>query len=207
MMMDDEGGNAVRVTTDGGESAQSSTGIRYGNVSELASLLQTSKLTELRTTYNGSYGSSVLFYPPEATYYVAIFQKKHFWRVVKTTDAAVADHVYRGFVNETATLSAAEISSKELAAQKTQLATAIERSQERMQGLQADLANAQTQQSVVSERESAQANEVRKLATQNSSAQVRLNELRQQIRTLETQAEEGLPAPGLPTGADDSGDQ
>jgi Protein of unknown function (DUF2968) len=165
-----------------------------GNIGELTSLLRESRLKELRTTYNGSYGASVLFLPEDAAYYVALFQQKHFWRVVKTTDRAVADRKFLSFVRETVRLSEAEISSEELAARNALLISAIEQSRQRMQGLQADISNARAQQSIVSTRQNAELDRVRRLAAQVSSDQERLDGLRQTVQTLEMQTEHDLPA-------------
>ncbi|HZZ10138.1 MAG TPA: DUF2968 domain-containing protein, partial [Paraburkholderia sp.] len=62
-----------------------------GNVAELQQMIHGADLSELRTTYNGSYGASLLFYGKEMTYYAALFQQKNFWRVIKTQDATRAD--------------------------------------------------------------------------------------------------------------------
>jgi hypothetical protein len=45
-----------------------------GNVAELQQMIRGSDLSELRTTSNGNYGASLLFYGKEMTYYVALFQ-------------------------------------------------------------------------------------------------------------------------------------
>ncbi|MBN3857489.1 DUF2968 domain-containing protein, partial [Paraburkholderia sp. Ac-20340] len=42
------------------------------DVAELQQMIRGSELNELRTTYNGTYGASLLFYGKEMTYYVAL---------------------------------------------------------------------------------------------------------------------------------------
>ncbi|MFP3648857.1 DUF2968 domain-containing protein, partial [Paraburkholderia sp. SIMBA_054] len=81
--------DALRDAASGSSSAASSASVSasssaevQGNVAELMQMIQDTKLSELRTTYNGSYGASLFFYPRELTYYVALFQNKHFWRVI-----------------------------------------------------------------------------------------------------------------------------
>jgi hypothetical protein len=88
-----------------------------GNVAELQQMIRGSDLSELRTTYNGSYGASLLFYGKEMTYYVALFQQKNFWRVIKTQDATRADMIYKDFVRQTLQLSDVEIRRTQLEAQ------------------------------------------------------------------------------------------
>src|SRR6201996_6981050 len=87
------------------ENRQSAT----GNVAELQQMIHGSDLSELRTTYNGSYGASLLFYGKEMTYYVALFQQKNFWRVIKTQDDQRAEMIYKDFGRQTAQLSDVEI--------------------------------------------------------------------------------------------------
>jgi hypothetical protein len=57
-------------------------------------MIRDGKVRELRTTYNGSYGASMLFYPDEMTFYIALFQQKKFWRVVKTQVDSRAETIY-----------------------------------------------------------------------------------------------------------------
>ena len=89
-----------------------------GNVAGLQQMIRGSDLSELRTTYNGGYGASLLFYGKEMTYYVALFQQKNFWRVIKTQDATRADMIYKDFVRQTLQLSDVEIRRTRLEAQK-----------------------------------------------------------------------------------------
>ena len=53
-------------------------------VAELQRLMGNHELTELRTTYNGNYGASLLFHADSLNYYVALFHEKEFWRVIRT---------------------------------------------------------------------------------------------------------------------------
>jgi hypothetical protein len=119
-------------------------GDAQGNVAELMQMIQDTKLSELRTTYNGSYGASLFFYPREMTYYVALFQDKHFWRVIKSADAGRAEAIYAGFVQQTAQLAEVEIHRTQLQAQKAYIEDTIALSEDRAKRLQADLEVART---------------------------------------------------------------
>src|SRR2546427_188749 len=66
------------------EPAARSAPVVRNTVDELKQLMDSRQLTELRTTYNGNYGASLLFNANTLTYYVALFQEKNFWRVIKT---------------------------------------------------------------------------------------------------------------------------
>ena len=78
-------------------------------VAELQSLIQNRQVSELRTTYNGTYGASLLFKPDDLTYYVALFQQKDFWRVVKTQSDKQAEATYRAFASQSMELAEVDI--------------------------------------------------------------------------------------------------
>ncbi|MFL6687834.1 DUF2968 domain-containing protein, partial [Paraburkholderia graminis] len=103
------GSSASSASSASASASGSSSAEVQGNVAELMQMIQDTKLSELRTTYNGSYGASLFFYPRELTYYVALFQNKHFWRVIKSADAGRAEAIYAGFAQQTAQLAEVEI--------------------------------------------------------------------------------------------------
>ncbi|KAA1000271.1 DUF2968 domain-containing protein [Paraburkholderia panacisoli] len=165
-----------------------------GNVAELQQMIHGSDLSELRTTYNGSYGASLLFYGKEMTYYVALFQQKNFWRVIKTQDAARADMIYKDFVRQTVQLSDVEIRRTQLEAQKAFTQRMIALSQDRANRLQADLDVARQQQSIVATQQQEKRAETTALAQQKLAAQDQLRVAQRQVRELQRQLESGLPS-------------
>jgi hypothetical protein len=164
-----------------------------GNVAELQQMIHGSDLSELRTTYNGSYGASLLFYGKEMTYYVALFQQKNFWRVVKTQDATRADMIYKGFVQQTVQLSDVEIRRTQLEAQKAFTDRMIALSQDRANRLQADLDVAHQQQNIVTSQQQQTLAETTALAQQKAAAQDQLKVAQRQVRELQRQLDSGLP--------------
>ncbi|MFM0070941.1 DUF2968 domain-containing protein [Paraburkholderia sediminicola] len=165
-----------------------------GNVAELQQMIRGSDLSELRTTYNGSYGASLLFYGKEMTYYVALFQQKNFWRVIKTQDATRADMIYKDFVRQTLQLSDVEIRRTQLEAQKAFTERMIALSQDRANRLQADLDIAHQQQTIVSNQQQQTRAEATALAQQKAAAQDQLRAAQRQVRELQRQLETGLPS-------------
>ncbi|CAE6709226.1 DUF2968 domain-containing protein [Paraburkholderia nemoris] len=165
-----------------------------GNVAELQQMIRGSDLSELRTTYNGSYGASLLFYGKEMTYYVALFQQKNFWRVIKTQDATRADMIYKDFVRQTLQLSDVEIRRTQLEAQKAFTERMIALSQDRANRLQADLDVAHQQQTIVANQQQQTRAEATALAQQKASAQDQLRAAQRQVRELQRQLESGLPS-------------
>ncbi|NPT61376.1 DUF2968 domain-containing protein [Paraburkholderia sp. 5N] len=163
-----------------------------GNVAELQQMIRGSDLSELRTTYNGSYGASLLFYGKEMTYYVALFQQKNFWRVIKTQDATRADLIYRDFVRQTLQLSDVEIRRSRLEAQNAFTERMIALSQDRANRLQADLDVASQQQTIVANQQQKTRAEATALAKQKAAAQDQLRVSQRQVRELQSQLESGL---------------
>jgi hypothetical protein len=184
----DQPGQSAALTPD--EAKQSAA----GNVAELQQMIRGSDLRELRTTYNGSYGASMLFYPKEMTYYVALFQQKTFWRVIKTDDDTRAELIYKDFVRQTLQLSDIEIRRTRLEAQKAFTDRMIALSQDRANRLQADLDVAHQQQNIVNSQQQQTRAEATALAQQKTAAQAQLREAQRQVQELQRQLDSGLPA-------------
>jgi len=173
--------------------AGDTSGDAQGNVAELMQMIHDSQLTELRTTYNGSYGASLFFYPQEMTYYVALFQDKHFWRVIKSQDDVRAEAIYAGFVQQTAQLAEVEIRRTQLQAQKAFIEDVIALSEDRAKRLQADLDVARTQQAKVNDYQRQTQTEAVALRAEKEKAQVQLREAQNRVLQLQRQNESGLP--------------
>ncbi|KVH30798.1 DUF2968 domain-containing protein [Burkholderia cepacia] len=164
-----------------------------GNVAELTQMLHDGRIVEMRTTYNGSYGTSLMFDPREMTYYVALFQDKHLWRVIRSQEKSRAEMVYANFVQQTVQLADIEIRRTELEAQKAFLERVIALQANRAQQLQADLSVARSQQAEVAQRQRSAQEQAQALQVEKRAAQMQLRDLQEQVRQLEKQTETGLP--------------
>ncbi|MGY4726091.1 DUF2968 domain-containing protein [Burkholderia pyrrocinia] len=180
-------GDAVPAASASDASAQ-------GNVAELTQMLHDGRIVEMRTTYNGSYGASLMFDPREMTYYVALFQDKHLWRVIRSQEKSRAEMVYANFVQQTVQLADIEIRRTELQAQKTFLERVIALQANRAQQLQADLSVARSQQAEVAQRQKSAQEQAHALQVEKRAAQMQLRDLQEQVRQLEKQTETGLPS-------------
>ncbi|HDR9508636.1 hypothetical protein C5615_20820 [Burkholderia cepacia] len=180
-------GDAVPAASASDASAQ-------GNVAELTQMLHDGRIVEMRTTYNGSYGASLMFDPREMTYYVALFQDKHLWRVIRSQEKSRAEMVYTNFVQQTVQLADIEIRRTELQAQKTFLERVIALQANRAQQLQADLSVARSQQAEVAQRQKSAQEQTHALQVEKRAAQMQLRDLQEQVRQLEKQTETGLPS-------------
>lgn len=165
-----------------------------GNVAELQRRIAGKELAELRTAYNGSYGASLLMATNDTTYYVALFERKNFWRVVKTSDIARAEAVFRDFSAQTEQLAQSEIRSVQLSAQRSQTEMLIDLNKDRAARIQADLAIQQAQQQAVDERQRQSQAQMAQLAEENRTAQAQLADLQKQLADLQRQQNEGLPS-------------
>jgi hypothetical protein len=177
-----------------GSPASATDAAAQGNVAELTQMLQDGRIVEMRTTYNGSYGASLMFDQREMTYYVALFQDKHLWRVIKSQEKSRAEMVYANFVQQTVQLADVEIRRTELQAQKTFLERVIALQANRAQQLQADLSVARSQQAEVAQRQQSAREQTQALQVEKRAAQVQLRDLQEQVRQLEKQTETGLTA-------------
>jgi hypothetical protein len=150
-------------------------------------------LTELRTTYNGSYGASLLFYGKEMTYYVALFQQKTFWRVIKTQDEGRAEAVYGDFARKSVQLADVEIRRTKLDAQKAYTDRLIALTQDRASRLQADLNIAHAQQKLVDDHQKETRDEAAALQAQKAQAQAQLRDAQRAVAELQRENDVGLP--------------
>ena len=163
-----------------------------GNVAELQQMIRDARVKELRTTYNGSYGASLLFYPDEMTFYIALFQQKKFWRVVKTQVDSRAETIYADFAKNSAALADTEIRRTKLEAEKNFADRLIAVQQGRANRLQADLDVARTQQSQVADRQAEQQEAIRSLRAEQDAAQAQLRALQTKVQDLQRQSDVDL---------------
>ncbi|WP_192901806.1 DUF2968 domain-containing protein [Pigmentiphaga sp. H8] len=156
-------------------------------MAELQQLIQNRTLNELRTTYNGNYGASLLFKADDLTYYVAMFQQKNFWRVVKTTSESQAEQTYKAFVEQTVQLADVDIRRIKLDAERAVTEKQISANETRLSALQNDLSMQRQQEQQVAARQEQARQEAAALANERQAAREQLNTLQRQIRMLEEQ--------------------
>jgi len=164
-----------------------------GDVAELQQLIREAALTELRTTYNGSFGASLLFDPVEMEYWVALFQHKTFWRVVRTHDPRRAGTTYQAFVRKTWDLSDLEIERVQLEAQTAATNRRIAELQDRASRLRADLVVANAQSRIAAGDRQQTRTALTTLLAQRHAAQTQLRDTGRQVQQLRRQLDDGLP--------------
>ncbi|APD13526.1 hypothetical protein RO07_22985 [Pandoraea pulmonicola] len=158
-----------------------------GTIQELRDRIQNKAVTELRTTYNGRYGASLLFYPQTMGYYVALFHEGQFWRVVKLNNEKKAETLYGDFVRQTQVLADVEIRRIKLEAQKAFMERLLAESEARLNAVQNDLAIQRQQEQALAENQQAVREQASALETERTAARIRLTDLQGQIRSLEAE--------------------
>ncbi|KRA02497.1 MAG: DUF2968 domain-containing protein [Achromobacter sp.] len=164
-------------------------------VSELQGLIQNRQVSELRTAYNGTYGASLLFKPDDLTYYVALFQQKDFWRVVKTKSDKQAEATYRAFVTQSAELAEVDIKRIKMQAENAHAEKLLASRSAELSALQADRTVRLQQEEQVAARQQQSREEATALAGQQKDVRQQLRDLQRQIDALQAQqAQVGSPA-------------
>jgi multidrug efflux pump subunit AcrA (membrane-fusion protein) len=161
--------------------------VASGTIQELRDRIQNKEVTELRTTYNGRYGASLLFHPQTMGYYVALFHEGQFWRVVKLNNEKKAETLYGDFVRQTQVLADVEIRRIKLEAQKAFMERQLAESEARLNAVQNDLAIQRQQEQALAENQQAVREQASALETERTAARIRLTDLQGQIRSLEAE--------------------
>ncbi|HWW06676.1 DUF2968 domain-containing protein [Collimonas sp.] len=154
---------------------------------ELRQMMQDQSVSELRTTYNGSYGASLLFQKDERNYYVALFQGKKFWRVVKTASDTQAGRIYQSFVRQSEKLAKVENRRIKLEADMQFTERQIAAGQTRLLVLQNDAAIRQQQEKIVSAQQEQARGRAQLLSENAQAAKRESRDLQNRIRFMEQQ--------------------
>lgn len=156
-------------------------------VAELQGLIQNRQVSELRTAYNGTYGASLLFKPDDLTYYVALFQQKDFWRVLKTLSEKQAESTYRAFAAQSADLAEVDIKRIKLQAEYANAEKLLASRSAQLSTLQADRTLRMQQEQQVAARQEQSRQETTALADQQKDVRQQLRDLQRQIDSLQAQ--------------------
>jgi hypothetical protein len=169
-------------------------------VAELQDLIQSRQVSELRTAYNGTYGASLLFKPEDLTYYVALFQQKDFWRVLKTVSEKQAESTYRAFAAQSAELAEVDIKRIKLQAEYAHAEKLLASRSAQLSTLQADRTLRMQQEQQVAARQEQSRQEATALADQQKDVREQLRDLQRQIDSLQAQQAQINAGPGAKRG-------
>ncbi len=166
-------------------------------VAELQRLMNAHALTELRTTYNGNYGASLLFHADSLNYYVALFHEKEFWRVIRTESVDNAETLYLTFAEQTKQLAQVYLDTIRLQAGKAYSEKLVAMNERRLRGLQQEVEQQRQQSLQVSNALQERKQQAVALSTDLRATNSQLEALNQQIKALQAQQvnpELSLPA-------------
>lgn len=156
-------------------------------VDDFHRLIDSHQLTELRTTYNGSYGASLLFQPDKLSYYIALFHGKDFWRVIRTDNYDDAENIYHTFVAQTEQLAKVDLDTLRLKATKDYTDRLVAMNQQRLQNLERDseYQRQQTQQVAAQQQQASQQSST--LTADLRASTNELDAVKERIHALESQ--------------------
>ncbi|MCD0505387.1 DUF2968 domain-containing protein [Bordetella petrii] len=159
-------------------------------VAELQALIQNRQVSELRTTYNGTYGASLLFKADDLTYYAALFQQKDFWRVVRTESEKQAEETYRAFARQSADLAEVDIKRIKLQAEYARSERMLAERSSELATLQADQSLRRQQEQQVAARQEQARVQAAALSQQQQQLRGELSAMQRQIDALQAQQAE-----------------
>ncbi|QRN55845.1 DUF2968 domain-containing protein [Dyella caseinilytica] len=165
-------------------------------VDDFHQLIDSHQLTELRTTYNSSYGASLLFQPDKLNYYVALFHGKDFWRVIRTGSYDEAQNVYHTFVSQTEELAKVDIDTLRLQATKQYTDHVVQMNQQHLQNLERDAEYQRQQAQQVAAQQQQAEQQSSSLTADLRASNNELDAVQERIRALEEQ--ESNPTLTLP---------
>lgn len=166
--------------------AGSATNSTVGNTAaEMQRLMAAGTLSEMRTTYNGQYGASLLFHAESLSYYVALFHDKQFWRVIRTDQIDNAESMYRAFAEQTQQLAQVYLDTLRLDAGKRYTEKLVAMNENRLQGMQQELAQQQQQATVVSQAIAENRQQAASLSGDLRATNSQLESLQSQIQALQ----------------------
>ncbi|WP_439890573.1 DUF2968 domain-containing protein [Ralstonia sp. 25C] len=158
-----------------------------GTVAELQQLLAQKRLTELRTTYNGDYGTSLLLVNEDTTAYVALSYRKELWRVYKFASVAPAEGAYETLARQTRTWAEDDLRRAVTAGQKAQLEREAQAAEQRATSLGQEVRIMQAQRQKMLEEQQSMRQQTQALDVERRAYKAQIDSLQQQIRLLEKQ--------------------
>lgn len=156
-----------------------------GEVDTLIGLIRDKKVEELRTVYNAEYGASEFFDTENLVYFVALFQYKRFWKVVRTDRAGLADQLFKQFASQSVRLAEVERDRVLAQAWRNRYDKEVASAKRQVEAMQADLNVERAQTAQVDARQAQMREGVISLQLEQAQARQQLSKLRAQERRLQ----------------------
>ncbi|NKA12444.1 hypothetical protein GO306_00829 [Ralstonia solanacearum] len=181
------GSGLVRAQATAPQTQASAPAASTGSVAELRQLLAQKRLTELRTTYNGDYGTSLLLVNEDTTAYVALSYRRELWRVYKFGATAPAEAAYDMLARQTRAWAEDDVRHAVAAGQKAQLEREAQAAEQRAAALSQEVRAMQAQRQQMLEEQQAARRQTQALDAERHAYKTQIDSLQQQIRLLEKQ--------------------
>lgn len=168
-----------------------------GEVGTLIGLIRDKKVDELRTVYNAEYGASEFFDRENLVYFVALFQFKRFWKVVRTDRAGLADQLFKQFVSQSTELAQVERNRVLAQAWRDRYDKEVASAKRKVEAMQADLSIERAQSTQVNARQAQMREGVLSLQSEQAQAREQLSKLRAQEHRLQQALQGDLTGAGV----------
>jgi len=182
----------------GGSDAPVPAEASQGLLGELDTRMREGRVRELRTSYDGDYGASLLVADDTVVCYLALLHHRKLWRVFRFDDFSAAEKAYLRLAQQNAAWAREAILGEVLTAQQRELARLTQESEARAGALDRDVRVMQAQRRQMLEEQRAMREQVQAAHVENRAARIRLEQLHKHIRGLETDLSDAAaiaPAP------------
>jgi len=181
--------HAVQVTP----SAPNGRAVQLADAADVERMSDNAELKTFHTFRTFDYSVSLLFYPKELKYFVALFQEDRLWRVLSTSDINTAKQLFHHMQDQATRLSDGETRRLQLEAQNEQLKRAIAESEAHAERLRQGLQRTTEQDQAVTSRQHQLRKELAQLEAQRTAAQAQLNKTHRQVHQLNVANNEAIP--------------
>ncbi|MDB5765817.1 MAG: putative signal peptide protein [Collimonas fungivorans] len=154
---------------------------------ELKQRLTAQTVRELRTSYNGDYGTTLLLAADAPVFYVALLHQKSLWRVLRFSALAPAEQAYVQFSQRSADWADDEIRLQALNAQSQALERSKQESEARLAVLNNDMQIMQSEQARIQQGRLVAQSQAKASEVERRAYQIQLDNLKRNIRQLEAE--------------------
>lgn len=158
-----------------------------GSLAELKQRLTAQTVRELRTSYSGEYGTTLLLAADAPVFYVALLHQKSLWRVLRFDALGPAEQAYNLLSQRSADWADDQIRLQVLNAQSQALERSKQEGEARLQVLNTDLQIMQGEQARIQQGREVAQSQARASEAERKAYQMQLERLRRDIRQLEVE--------------------
>lgn len=181
--------HAVQVTP----SAPNGRAVQLADANDVERMADDAALKTFHTFRTFDYSVSLLFYPKELKYFVALFQEERMWRVLTTSDMNTAKQLFHHMQEQATRLADGETRRLQLEAQNEQLKRLIAESEAHAERLRQGLQRTTEQDQAVTGRQHQLRKDLAQLEAQRTAAQAQLNKAYRQVHQLNVANNEAIP--------------